>query len=1697
MKQNNLNLNSWKKKKTEAEKAVKNLERKREKTLYLYHIEKQSRGRTKRVQLQTLLDYETKELQKAQAELDALSSRIAQQEKEEQKYKAIKLMSIAVLIIVSMGILSVNLWASAKKTDPANHPDSLSGSISTQGRWLTILSQRFFTFIEKYSSRNDLLTGAVIAAEPSAEQIESGENCSNSTICTNETVEKIIKDGAGELEVQPIKEEIPETPTENESEQKNFTTGHEPIPIVPPENFSKDIPENISNSTQQEIYPKKVVDNITTKNLQTEINPRDLSPLADLNIVTNGRFEDVNVDLSIPRWITGGDSRWSATAFTVFEGSYAAQATSGSMADNGLTWFNTTVNITQSATLTFYWKVSSESGFDFLLFCNSTISCTRTTGYIDRISGTVDWTKQSYTLPIGTQVLHWAYAKDVSGSFGSDEGWLDNVSIVNNCPPSGSSNGNFETGDLSSWNTGGDKNWFVQNPVRQEGCFAGRAGTIDSNNVTWINTTVTLAHPANLSFSWKVDSESGFDFLSFCNSTVSCTRTSGYLDQISGSQDWATKTYTLPVGTQVLHWAYAKDGSVNTSSDTGWLDNVTILNNHPVIINWSLNTTDPLTNNTNTNLTAYINASDSEGDSLKFIYNWFVNGTSIAVLNMPFEEFNGTLGNNTKDYSGFGNNGSENGVLYWNATGGHDGWGAYMFNESGDFINTHTIAVNASRNGLTITAWIKPASLDVIRHVVVKEGSYRAGVNGNDLHFNFWNSTNDFGSVTSSGSLLQTGWNFVSYVVLPNSTVQLYLNGSIIGTGQIIGSMNVSIDPVTISMSTSSFWNGTIDDVIIFNRSLSDEQIKALWLNQTNILVANETVAGDNWTVQVTPNDGTGDGNITTTNTVTIKNAPPLITSLVLNTTNVSSNQTDVNLTAYTFTSDADGDSIKVIYNWLVNGRSITVLNMPFEGINGSLGNNAWDYSGSGNNGSVTSAFWNATGGYDGKGAYKFNQTNTRIDIPNSGSLNFTNLSFSISFWVNRESVQNTGFGTIINKGGAAGLKIYILIQSSGTLWRWDQFNSGYTMPANQWHHVVYTFNVFNDTNGTERFYVDGSLQATRANATIYASDDQSVLSIGSAAGSHPFNGTIDELMIFNRSLSAEQVAALYRNQTNIITASETIARQNWTVQATPNDGYNDGGVNSSNLTILNAKPRISTLILNSTDLSTNSTDTNVTAYAVTSDADGDSVKVIYNWLRNGTSITMLNMPFEGINGSLGNNAWDYSGYGHNGSVNGPVWNATGGYDSKGAYVFDGISNYIDLLNPPNYPDVFTITIRSFSIQSTTQTVHFFDIPVGAGNNKIYSQSQSQLAVRIKGTTQAFATSNRFNKWVSLTIVRNSSNDVVLYEDAVLNSAVFNMPGPFNFSRIGNNAAGSFNGTLDDIVIYNRSLSATQVKALYNNRTDLIAAQETTIGENWIVQAYPNDNYEDGTVVTSNNVTIKNVVPSIPLLMSPNGTTTTSRTPTFIWNNSVDSDGDPNISYRLEVDDNRAFTNTEVNVSGILNSTATNTSYTITTELNVDTTYFWRVFAYDQTAYSENSSVYNFTVQSYLAINTTSDLVAFGTLNNGANVSTPGNATPFRAENVGNIVANVTVTATPFFSAVTFPSVFYQFKIRENETGSFNTSVSYVNWTYMNSSPSPVHVVNLDWHSVSNDFITDLNISVPGNESAGVKSSNVTFTIEG
>lgn len=98
-----------------------------------------------------------------------------------------------------------------------------------------------------------------------------------------------------------------------------------------------------------------------------------------------------------------------------------AAARSGAITDSQTSVMQTTV--TGPGTFSFWWKVSSESGFDFLTF------------YIDgvaqkgAISGEVDWQQMSYTVTSGSHTLKWVYSKDSGGSDGSDCGWVDQMTL--------------------------------------------------------------------------------------------------------------------------------------------------------------------------------------------------------------------------------------------------------------------------------------------------------------------------------------------------------------------------------------------------------------------------------------------------------------------------------------------------------------------------------------------------------------------------------------------------------------------------------------------------------------------------------------------------------------------------------------------------------------------------------------------------------------------------------------------------------------------------------------------------------------------------------------------------------------------------------------------------------------------------------------------------------------------------------------------------------------------------------------------------------------------------------------------------------------------------------------------------------------------------------------------------------------------
>src|SRR3989344_5305248 len=126
----------------------------------------------------------------------------------------------------------------------------------------------------------------------------------------------------------------------------------------------------------------------------------------------------------------------------------------------------------------------------------------------------------------------------------------------------------------------------------------------------------------------------------------------------------------------------------------------------------------------------------------------------------------------------------------------------------------------------------------------------------------------------------------------------------------------------------------------------------------------------------------------------------------------------------------------------------------------------------------------------------------------------------------------------------------------------------------------------------------------------------------------------------------------------------------------------NESLSNISNKTIvvneikIQALPVVSSAVLNSTNILVNDTDANLTLYYTASDSDGDAITNITIWSVNNVPITVLNMPFEKVNGTNNSNAYDYSGLNVNRNAtvkNGVVWSSSRGFNGKGAYVFDGI----------------------------------------------------------------------------------------------------------------------------------------------------------------------------------------------------------------------------------------------------------------------------------------------------------------------------------------------------------------------------------------------------------------------------------------
>ena len=166
---------------------------------------------------------------------------------------------------------------------------------------------------------------------------------------------------------------------------------------------------------------------------------------------------------------TDGDAGWFSQTSMSFVDGDAAQ--SGDIFDDQESLIRTTVSGT--GTFSFYWKVSSEAGYDFLEF------------YIDgvlqeRISGSVDWQQMMYTITgSGSHTLDWRYVKDKTIGSGNDSGWVDQLVWSGEIqPPSGGPLSEAMDTNLS-FTTTGEANWFSQTVMSFFDGDAAQSGDVD------------------------------------------------------------------------------------------------------------------------------------------------------------------------------------------------------------------------------------------------------------------------------------------------------------------------------------------------------------------------------------------------------------------------------------------------------------------------------------------------------------------------------------------------------------------------------------------------------------------------------------------------------------------------------------------------------------------------------------------------------------------------------------------------------------------------------------------------------------------------------------------------------------------------------------------------------------------------------------------------------------------------------------------------------------------------------------------------------------------------------------------------------------------------------------------------------------------------------------------------------------------
>lgn len=518
-----------------------------------------------------------------------------------------------------------------------------------------------------------------------------------------------------------------------------------------------------------------------------------------------------------------------------------------------------------------------------------------------------------------------------------------------------------------------------------------------------------------------------------------------------------------------------------------------------------------------------------------------------------------------------------------------------------------------------------------------------------------------------------------------------------------------------------------------------------------------------------------------------------------------------------------------------------------------SFNGDANDKSGNGNNGIINGATLIEDRLNNPNSAYYFDGLDDHIVIPDSDLLSPADQKISIAIWAKVYSPYDRFLmykgSNEYNREYAVGLRNDSLfsfqLNHNGDWLERSYVLSNKKIEEDVWTHIICTWDGEN-----QKLFINGRLKDSTYSSITMGNYD-SDLYIGTYGGrisEYAINAVIDDIKIFSTALSNNEVLQLYGNYLSAeFSADTTTGLAPLTVQfknqSTTSDSlneikswqwdFNDDG------------------IIDSEEQNPEWTYTESGFYTVkltVSDSSNQAVEIKESYITIYSDDPVAHYPFNG-------NADDVSGFENDGIVYGVTLVEDRFGNQNSAYYFDGIDDYIGLPTDFDYPNRtvcfwFNATNvpewnYAYEPNSSLQIIYTSDHPnIENGLTKIWVtkiDGKEKICFHNGGADEIL--DNTFsineNEWFFAAVTVNPEF-INYYLNGELVKTI-NYPGNIHSTTDNNyyNAAIGvgrllnhryFNGSIDDIKIFSKALSDSEVESLYHKNLTVDFSADTTSG---------------------------------------------------------------------------------------------------------------------------------------------------------------------------------------------------------------------------------------------------------------------------